>query len=210
MNAAFLLIGREHNAGIRVKYKHFFEKAKLLDKLIDEYRTSRKIRFVPVDNLSSLVNSVFPDARLLGYGLHKIVFRLEHKTHMLAFKVGKAQDIELDHQAYNRLPHEIRHVYLAKIYWHTKYTLLQQYGLETELTEQGLARIRLIATKYGLFDVTCENIRIVDGDSKIIDAGIAPLGLFKLWHTADSIKNKLPYSIKKVLNKFLRLFVGRP
>jgi hypothetical protein len=188
-----------------VKFKHFFEKAKLLDNLIDEYRDSRKIRFVPISILSSLVTNVFPNATLLGYGLHKIVFRLQHKTHMLVLKVGKAQDIELDHQAYNRLPHEIKHVYLAKIYWHTKYSILQQYGLETELTEQELARIRLVAAKYGLLDITCENIRIVDGNSKIVDAGIAPLGLFKLWHTADSIKNKLPASIRKILRKFLRL-----
>ena len=188
-----------------MRFKHFFEKAKFLDHLIDEYRDSRNKRFVPVDILSSLVTNVFPDARYLGYGLHKIVFRLQHKTHMLVLKVGKAQDIELDHQAYNRLPHEIRHIYLAKIYWHTKYSLLQQYGLETELTEQELARIRLIAAKHGLFDVTCENIRIVDGNLKIIDAVIAPFGLFKLWHTADSIKNKLPYFIRKAVRKFLQL-----
>jgi len=194
-----------------MRFKKIFEKAKFLDHLIDEYSDSRNIRFVPVEILSSLVVTVFPDAKRLGYGLHKIVFRLQHKTHMLVLKVGKAPDIELDHQAYNRLPHEIRHVYLAKIYWHTKYSLLQQYGLKTKLTEQELARIRLIAAKYGLFDVTCENIRIVDGNSKIIDTQIAPLGLFKLWHTSDSIKNKLPYSMKKVLRKFLGLFttIGR-
>ena len=80
-------------------------------------------------NLEQIVLMIFPDARLSNFGLHKLVFRLRHKSHELALKIGKSEAIELDHKAYKQMPTSIRHVYFARVFWHTKYCLLQEYGV---------------------------------------------------------------------------------
>jgi hypothetical protein len=69
------------------------------------------------------------------------------------------------------------------------------------MTQQELAHIRAVAGKYNLLDITCDNIRIIDGDHKIVDAGVAPPGLYKLWKAADAITMRLPATIKKVIRK---------
>ena len=64
-----------------------------------------------------------------------------------------------------------------------------------------LLQLRAIAYQYGLLDITCDNIRSVNGNLKIIDASIAPPGLFGLWKTADFIKLRLPPPIRKAIRK---------
>jgi hypothetical protein len=78
---------------------------------------------------------------------------------------------------------------------------LQEYGLETEVSAQDLAQIRAIAYEYGLLDITCDNIRSVNGNLKIIDASIAPAGFFGLWKTADFIKLRLPPPLWRAIRK---------
>ena len=136
-----------------------------------------------------------------NFGLHKLVFRLRHKSHELALKIGKSEAIERDHEAYKQMPPSIRHVYFARVFWHTKYCLLQEYGVEADVSAQDLVQLRAIAGKYGLLDITCDNIRSVNGNLKIIDASIAPPGLFGLWKTADFIKLRLPPPIRKAIRK---------
>jgi hypothetical protein len=184
-----------------VKFKSLHEKAKILDHLIDDYIKTKSSSFVPIQNLEQIVLTVFPDAHMSNFGLHKLVFRLRHKSHMLALKIGKSEAIELDHKAYKRMPPSIRHVYFARVFWHTKYCLLQEYGLETEVSPKDLAQLRAIAYEYGLLDITCDNIRSVNGNLKIIDASIAPEGLFGLWKTADFIKLMLPPPIRRAIRK---------
>ena len=99
------------------------------------------------------------------------------------------------------MPAGIRHVYFARVFWHTKYCLLQEYGVETYVSAENLVQIRAIADKYGLLDITCDNIRSVNGNLKIIDASIAPPGLFGLWKAADFIKLRLPSPIRKAIRK---------
>jgi hypothetical protein len=184
-----------------VKFKSLHEKAKLVDDLIDEYREAKGANFVPMSELEKIVTVAFPDAVLVNLGLHKLVFYLRHKSHELALKTGKAQAIEQDHKAYKQLPASLRHVYFAKVFWHTKYCLLQEYGLEAEASAEGLAQLRATASKYGLLDITCDNIRSVNGNLKIVDASLAPPGLFRLWKTADVIKLMLPQPVRKAIRK---------
>ena len=81
---------------------------------------------------------------------------------------------------------------MHRVFWHTKYSILQEYGLEAEVSRQQLLQLRALAGKYGLLDITCDNIRVVDGQLKIIDAGISPPGFYGLWKTADTISRRLP------------------
>jgi hypothetical protein len=184
-----------------VKFKTLHEKAKHLDDLIDDYIKTKHSGFVPFRSLEEIVVSVFPDAIKADFGLHKLVFRLNHKSHVLALKVGKADSVELDHKAYKQLPQAQRHIYFARIFWHTKYCLLQEYGAEAEASAEGVAQLRAIAGKYGLLDITCDNIRSINGNLKIVDASLAPPGLFKLWKTADVIKLRLPEPVRKAIRK---------
>ena len=184
-----------------MKFKVLHQKAKLLDDLIDEFRKTKRASFVPLRNLQELVLAIFPDAVMFNLGLHKLVFRLRHKSHELALKIGKSQSIELDHEVYRQLPSSLRHVYFARVFWHTKYCLLQEFGLKVEVSAQKLAQLRAIANKYDLLDITCDNIRSVNGTLKIIDASIAPRGLLRLWKTADVIKLRLPDAVRRVIRK---------
>ena len=116
-----------------MKFKSLHEKAKLIDDLIDEYIKTKNSSFVPMKNLEQIVIAVFPEARLCNFGLHKLVFFLRHKSHELALKIGKSETIERDHEAYRQMPPSMRHVYFARVFWHTKYCLLQEYGVEAEV-----------------------------------------------------------------------------
>jgi hypothetical protein len=183
-----------------VKFKSLYEKARFLDGLIDEYIEAEG-SFVPMRQLQGKVVNVFPEAVMVNFGLHKLVFHLKHKSHDLALKVGKKQDVERDHQVYKQMPPSLRHVYLARIFWHAKYSILQEYGVEAEVTRQQLLQLRGIAGRYGLLDITCDNIRSVNGQLKIIDAGISPPGLYGLWKTADTISRRLPPPISRIIRK---------
>ena len=184
-----------------MKFKSLHAKAKLLDDSIDEFIKTKNSSFVPMENLEKIVITVFPDAHLSNFGLHKLVFQLRHKSHILALKIGKSEAIERDHEAYIMMPPSMRQVYFARVFWHTKYCLLQEYGEETEVSAQNLVQIREIAYEYGLLDITCDNIRSVNGNLKIIDASIAPPGLFGIWKTADFIKLRLPPPIWRAIRK---------
>ncbi len=184
-----------------MKFKHLHEKGKLLDKIIDDYLKKKRAKFVPIANLEKMVPLIFPGAHIASYGMHKLVFKLQHKSHQLALKIGKEQAIEHDHKAYKQLPSNMRRVYFARVFWHTKYCLLQEYGVETEVTKEQLSMLRSIAGKYGLLDISCENIRNINGNLKIIDAGVAPPGLFRLWKTADFVTLRLPSPVRRVLRK---------
>ena len=184
-----------------MKFKTLHEKAKLVDDTVDEYIKTKNGSFVPMQNLEEIVLTIFPDAHVSNFGLHKLVFHLRHKSHELALKIGRSEAMERDHESYRKMPPSVRHVYFARVFWHTKYCLLQEFGVEADVPAQDLVQLRAIAGKYGLLDITCDNIRSVNGNLKIIDASIAPPGLFGLWQTADFIKLRLPPPIRKAIRK---------
>ena len=184
-----------------MKFKSLHKKARFLDNLIDDYEKNRGTSFVPMRSLQELTSKVFPEAARVNMGLHKLVFHLTHKSHQLALKIGREETIELDHKSYKLLPPRLRHVYFARIFWHTKYCLLQEYGVEAEATHDQLIKLRTIGYNYGLLDITCENIRNVNGYLKIVDAGIAPYGLNRIWKAADIIQRKLPSPVRMFIRK---------
>ena len=192
-----------------MKFKTLHEKAKLVDDSIDEYIKTKKGSFVPMQNLEEIVLTIFHEAHVSNFGLHKLVFRLRHKSHELALKIGKSEAIERDHEAYKQMPPNVRHAYFARVFWHTKYCILQEFGVEADVSAQDLVQLRAIAGEYGLLDITCDNIRSVNGNLKIIDASIAPPGLFGLWQTADFIKLRLPSPIRKAIRKSRLLNIVR-
>ncbi len=192
-----------------MKFKSLYEKAKQVDNLIDEHIKTTGTHFASREALQEIVPTIFPDAIVVNFGLHKLVFQLKHKSHELVLKLGKSEAIEVDHKAYKQMPKIFRHAYFARVFWHTKYCLLQEYGVETEVSKEELAEIRIIASKYGLLDITCDNIRRVNGNLKIIDASIAPLGMYSLWKTADVIKLGLPDTIRKIIRKVRMLISSK-
>lgn len=184
-----------------MKFKSLHEKAKLLDVSIDDYIAAQGASFVPARKLQEMVAAAFPGAVMVNFGLHKLVFHLKQNGQDLALKVGKAQAIERDHRAYKLLPLSLRHTYFARLFWHTKYSILQEYGTEADVTQRELLQLRALAGRYGLLDITCDNIRWVDGKLKIIDAGISPPRLFRLWKTADFVARRLPTPVSRIIRK---------
>jgi hypothetical protein len=184
-----------------VRFKSLHERAQILDELIDAYMSAKKSAFVPMNELRNIVPMIFPDTAMLSFGMHKLVFRLRHKRHELALKIGKKDAIEKDHKAYKQLPGKFRHVHFARVFWHTKYCLLQEFGVEAEVTPEELVQLRSIASRFGLLDISCENIRNINGYLKMVDAGVAPPGLFRLWKAADFISLRLPPPVRRVIRK---------
>lgn len=194
-----------------MKYESLHHRAKILDDLIDAYLDSRKTAFVPMNELQNIIPTIFSEAKMVSYGMHKMVFHLTYRQRDLALKIGKKDTIEADHQTYKQLPHPYRHVYFARIFWHTRYCLLQEFGVEVEVTPEELGQIRSIAGKFGLLDISCDNIRNVNGYLKIIDAGLAPQGLHGLYKAADFVMLRLPQPVRRVVNKsrLLKTISGR-
>jgi hypothetical protein len=195
-----------------VKFKSLHKRAKLLDEIIDSYLKSKtRAAFVPLNDLKTVVPLVFPRVSMVSFGMHKLVFRVGHKSHELALKIGKEDAIEYDHKVYKQLPSQYRHVYFARVFWHTKYCLLQEFGEEVEVTPQELSQIRSIANRFGLLDISCENIRNIDGYLKIIDAAIAPTGFFNIYKAADFITLRLPPPVRRMVKKsrMLKTITGK-
>jgi hypothetical protein len=194
-----------------VKFKTLHQRAEILDDLIDAYIDSKKTAFVPIQELQNIVPTVFSEASMQSFGMHKLVFHILYRRRDLALKIGKKDAIEADHRSYKQIPHPYRHVYFARVFWHTKYCLLQEYGVEVDVTPEELAQIRSIASKFGLLDISCDNIRNIDGYLKIIDAGLAPPGLFGLYKAADFVMLRLPPPVRRVIKKsgMLKTITGR-
>jgi hypothetical protein len=61
----------------------------------------------------------------------------------------------------------LRNRYFAKIYWGTKYCLLQKYGRKAKVPAPVLKKLRAFGKQYRLTDINEANIRKVD-DSKLL------------------------------------------
>jgi len=87
-------------------------------------------------------------------------------------KLTDRKNVSKDGKIYARVGKTLRNRYLAKVYWRTKYVILQKYGTAARIPSSELVRLKLFAKKYGLSDVRPDNIRKVDGMFKIVDAWI--------------------------------------
>ena len=160
-----------------MKYKTLHHKARQIDHLIDHYMHSNGTCVISQEELKQLVLREFPDFYVRNVGWHKIVFGIHSIDQEIVLKVGAKKSIENDHRAYKRVPENQRHQLFAKIFWHTKYCLLQQYGSPAKVTQQELAQLRGMVYKYGIFDIKADNLMRIDGELKIIDANVTPFPL---------------------------------
>jgi hypothetical protein len=155
---------------------------------------------IPQIQLKELVIKNFPDLYVRDAGWHKIVFGIHSADQKIVLKIGTNKTIENDHRAYKRVPESIRHQVFAKIFWHTKYCLLQEYGFPVQVNEAELTRLRRIVYRYGIFDVKVENLKRIDGELKIIDANVTSIPIPYVLRKIDEVKPKLP----KKLTSFVK------
>jgi len=192
-----------------LKYKTLHYDAKQIDHLIDHYMRSRGSVFIPQSELKSLILKKFPDLYVKDAGWHKIVFGIHSIDQKIVLKVGPKKSIENDHRAYKRVPESQRHQLFARIFWHTKYCLLQEYGYPAHVTPEELAMLRRIVYKYGIFDIKSDNLKRIDGELKIIDANVTPFPLPTVWKMVDEAKPKLPKRLMLFIKKLTKPFHER-
>jgi hypothetical protein len=181
-------------------YKTLYTKAKHVDHLIDKYGG---VGFNSSEETKYIVLIVFPNSTVEGSGWHKTAFCIQSNDRMFILKVGKNESIENDHRIYKRLPKKIRTKYFAKIFWHTKYCLLQEYGQAVEVTDEQLENLRKILSPYGLIDLKRENFKKIDDQLKLIDANMAEGKLSGILKLADIIKTRLEIT-RKILQHLIR------
>jgi len=148
-------------------------KALFIDGFVNSYRRIRRRTTFPHKEVSTIVHLLFPGSSYSGRGAFKTVHRVSSRAKDLVLKASNRRNIRNDERAYNRLPKNIRNRYFAKVYWRTKYCLLQKYGKSSKVPPERLKKLKRIAKKYGLTDVRPANVRKVDGQFKIVDASLS-------------------------------------
>lgn len=192
-----------------MKFKILHHKATQIDHLIDHYMRSRGSLFIPHEELKSLILKNYPDLYVKDLGWHKIVFGINSTDQKIVLKVGAKKSIENDHRAYKRVPENQRHQLFARIFWHTKYCLLQEFGAPANVTQKELDNLRRTVYKYGIFDIKADNLKLIDGELKIIDANVTPFPLPTVWKMVDEAKPKLPKRLILFIKKLTKTFYDR-
>jgi hypothetical protein len=192
-----------------LKYETLHHIAHHIDHLVDHNLPSKKAPLMSQDYLESLIVCNFPDLYVISYGWHKIVFGSRLAGNTVVLKVGAKRIIENDHRVYKRVPEKHRHQYFARIYWHTKYCLLQQYGLPVHISLEQLREIRQAVYKYGIFDVKEENLMLINGEIKIVDANVTRVLLPIVLRKIDEAKPKLPQRLHRLIQKVTKRFYER-
>jgi hypothetical protein len=156
-----------------MKYKDIYKAAIRIDKFID---MNKKSFALPIIEINAIIKYLFPSCYTKSHGWFKTVYTIcpqrGSKGEMLILKIGKESSIKDDLKVYRMLPKEIRKEIFAKIHWHTRYCLLQEWGKEVKIISKNIEKMKLIAAKYGLEDIKSANIRKVGRKLKIIDASI--------------------------------------
>ena len=190
-----------------MKYKTLHHTAQKIDHLIDHHIHLGTSLF-PTDELKNAILAKFADLRFQSYGWHKIVFNIRSEEQKIVLKVGTRKSIENDHRVYKRIPENLRHQLFARIFWHTKYCLLQEYGFPTYVTPEELALLRGVVYKYGIFDIKAENLRRIGGQVKIIDANVTSIPMPIVLRKVDEVKPKLPSWLVLFIKRITRILNG--
>jgi hypothetical protein len=69
---------------------------------------------------------------------------------------------------------------------------LQEYGFPAHVNARELTQLRRMVNRYGIFDVKAENLKIIDGELKIIDANITSIPIPFVLRKIDEVKSKFP------------------
>jgi hypothetical protein len=181
---------------LNYEVKSLYQKAQVIDNYLEHNYDPARQHAISLKAVGDVVLKFYPDFKLTGSGTHKIIFEVQHHHHTLAFKVGRRRAIENDHKAYKRLPVGIRRKYFARIYWHTHYCLLQEYGEETYVPIEELNQLKAVADKFDLIDVNCDNVRRINGQLKMVDATITEGPTSPFVKTMDSLRYKHPWLYK--------------
>ena len=192
-----------------MKYKTLHQTARQIDHLIDHYMHASGSPFIQQNELKNLILKDFPDLYVKDAGWHKIVFGIHSTDQKIVLKVGPKNSIEKDHRAYKRVPESQRHQLFAKIFWHTKYCLLQEYGSPANVTKEELDILRRTVYQYGISDIKAENLKRINGELKIVDANVTPFPLPKVWKMVDEAKPKLPKQLVLFTKKITRMLYDR-
>ncbi len=192
-----------------MKYETIHHQAKQIDRLIDDYIRLRGSVLIPQVELKNLLLKDFPNLYVKDVGWHKMVFGVRGFDKKMVLKVGTKKIIENDHRAYKRVPESVRHQLFARIFWHTKYCLLQEYGFSAHVTQEELAHLRGIMYGYGIFDVKADNLKRINGQLKIIDVNVAPFPLPTVWKMVDETKPKLPKRLTLFIKKLTKPLYDR-
>ena len=177
---------------LKLKFKDLNRTARQIDHSIDHYMHLSGSPVIQQPQLKELVLKNFPDLYVRDVGWHKIVFGIHSADQKIVLKIGTKKSIENDHRAYKRVPEIMRHQVFARIFWHTKYCLLQEYGFPAQVNAGELNLLRRIVYQYGIFDVKAENLKRFDGKLKIIDANVTSIPIPFVLRKIDEVKPKLP------------------
>jgi hypothetical protein len=189
-----------------LKYRELHHEAKHIDRLIDAELNARGGLFLAQEQLKMIILTNYCEFYIESSGWHKVVFGNRAIDHKAVLKVGPKKSIELDHRAYKRVPERVRHRFFARIFWHTKYCLLQEYGIKANVTKEQLTCVRQAIYKYGIFDIKADNLRWVEGELKVIDANVTRLPLPTVLRKIDEIKPKLPNKLNLLIKKITKRF----
>lgn len=141
-----------------------------MDGIVRAYKRSRGRKNFPHKMVGQVIPLLFPGSRKLGRGFFKTAYRVSSTARDLALKVARSKYIRADVRLYYAIQDSVRNRYFAKIYWNTKYCLLQKYGEKRRVSTLVLEKLKERGKNLGLSDIRIDNIRMVDGHFKIVDA----------------------------------------
>lgn len=161
------------NAGNPPRHRKIYKTAVLIDGFVDRYKKGRKRRTFPHKEVKIIMHLIIPGSRYTGRGAFKTVHKVSSRARDLVLKTSNPKNIRSDVRAYRKLPSSIRNRYFAKVYWWTKYCLLQKFGRKARnVPDDAMRRLKEVGRKHGLADIRPENVRKVDGHYKIVDASV--------------------------------------
>ena len=111
-----------------MRHERIREKARFLDEFIEAHKKTRRRKRFPHQAVEVIIPLLFRRWRPEGRGAFKTVHRVSTTSRHVALKTASAKHISKDWRIYQTLPRGTRNRYFAKIYWKTKYCLLQKYG----------------------------------------------------------------------------------
>ncbi len=154
-----------------MRHARIKQKARFLDKFIDAHKKARRRKSFPHQAVEVIIPLLFRRWRPEGRGAFKTVHRVSSTARHLALKTASTKHIRRDWRIYRGLSKKTRTRYFAKIYWKTKYCLLQKYGKKVRrVPPDEMKRLKEFAKENKLWDVRPGNVRKIDGRYKIVDA----------------------------------------
>lgn len=146
------------------------KQAELFDLVVDNYNKVRRRTNFPKKISKDVAELFFPEIHHLGGGFYKEAYLIRSKARKLVLKLANKRSINQDWKLYSSLPANLRNRYFTKIYWRTKYCLLQKLGEEEKIPKDEMKKLKEFGKKFGLTDIKPDNVRKVDGRFKIVDA----------------------------------------